>query len=286
MTPSTAVALLNPGAGGGRAAELRRPVAAWLSRHAPGVSLLMPDSIAEAKAMLTILAPRTRVVLIGGDGTVHAMLPALLKGGLKVGLVPAGRHNLLARTLALDALSWSQALAFALRSPTGPIDVGLLETEHTTVHFISQARVDRPGWLGRYGAAGWSVWVDGQKMPVGTARRLLLCNTLPEWSTPERLPIELNDGQLDAVVVGGAGRWWRWTRALRALGVQLVATPELHRHGRTLLVESEQTLTLRIDGESMDASRRVQIDILPRALEMAGSHVAVLDPHRFVDTTW
>ena len=114
VTSSAAVALLNPVADAGRAAELRRPVAAWLSRHAPGVSLLVPDSILEARAMLTILAPRTRVVLIGGDGTVSAMLPALLKGGLKVGLVPAGRHNLLARTLGLDELTWSQALVFAL----------------------------------------------------------------------------------------------------------------------------------------------------------------------------
>lgn len=286
MALPSAVALLNPGAGAGRAALLRRPIATWLARHAPGVSLLVPDSILAARATLTILAPRTRVVLIGGDGTVNAMLPALLKGGLKVGLVPAGRHNLLARTLGLDELSWSQALVFALRSPTGPIDLGLLETEHTTVHFASQVRIDRPGWFGRYGAAGWAVWVDGQKMPTGRARRVLQCNTLPEWSTPERLPIELNDGRFDTVVVGGAGRWWRWTRPLHRLGLAAIARPELHRQGRTLLVESDHALPLRVDGEPLDPSRRVQIDLLPRALDMAGSHVAILDPHRFVDTTW
>lgn len=286
MTSTAAVALLNPSADAGRAAALRRPVAAWLSRHAPGVSLLVPDSLLEARAMLTILAPRTRVVLIGGDGTVGAMLPALLKGGHKVGLVPAGRHNLLARTLGVDGLSWSQALVFALRSPTGPVDLGLLETEHTTLHFASQVRVDRPGWLGRYGAAGWAVWVDGQKMPTGRARRVLQCNALPQWSTPERLPIALNDGWFDTVVVGGVGRWWRWSRPLRRLGLALDAMPELHRRGRTLLVESDQSLALRVDGEALRPSQRVQIDMLPRALEMAGSHVAILDPHRFVDTTW
>jgi hypothetical protein len=162
----------------------------------------------------------------------------------------------------------------------------LLETEHTTVHFTAQARIDRPGSLGRYGAANWAVWVDGQKMHTGTARRVLQCNALPEWSTPDRLPIELNDGQLDTVVVGGAGRWWRWTRPLRLLGLVANAKPQPHRQGRTLLVESDHPLTLRVDGEPLAASRRVQIDILPRALDMAGSHVAVLDPHRFVDTTW
>ena len=281
MTLATAVALLNPEADSGRAAELRRPVAAWLSRHAPGVSLLVPATIAEARAMLTILAPRTRVVLIGGDGTVHAMLPALLKGGLKVGLVPAGRHNLLAHTLGLDELSWEQALVFALRSPTGPVDVGLLETDDTAVHFLSQVRIDRPGrWV------PWSVTVDGQALATGNARRLLLCNALPGWSAPEALPVELNDGRFDAVVVGGAGRWSRWLQPLGRFGLRSVATVVPHRQGTSLCVESDWPLTLRVDGEPMVASQRIQVELLPRALDMAGSHVAILDPHRFVDTTW
>lgn len=281
MTSPTAVALLNPGAGAGRAAELRRPVTAWLARHAPGVSLLMPDSVHEARAMLTILAPRTRVVLIGGDGTVSAMLPALLKGGLKVGLVPAGRHNLLAHTLGLDELSWEQALVFALRSPTGPVDVGLLETDDTAVHFISQVRVDRPGRM-----VPWSVSVNRQALTTGHAQRILLCNALPGWSTQDALPIELNDGCFDAVVVGGAGRWSRWLRPLRPLGLRLAEAVVPHRQGTSMCVESDWPLQLRIDGEPLAASQRVQVELLPRALDLAGSHVAILDPHRFVDTTW
>ena len=280
MTPSTAVALLNPEADSGRAAELRRPVAAWLAGHAPGVSLLVPGSIGEAKAMLTILAPRTRVVLIGGDGTVHAMLPALLAGGLKVGLVPAGRHNLLARTLGVDTLRWEQALVFALRSPTGPVDVGLLTTDTGAVHFISQVRVDRPRRM------TWTATVNRQMLATGNARRLLLCNALPGWSTAEALPVELNDGRFDAVVVGGAGRWSRWLRPLGWLGLRSVATPTPHCQGQILGVDSDRALSLRVDGEPMPASHRIQIELLPRALDLAGSHVAILDPHRFVDTTW
>ena len=280
MNPSAAVALLNPEADQGRAAQLRRPVAAWLAGHAPGVSLLVPSSIGEAKAMLTILAPRTRVVLIGGDGTVHAMLPALLAGGLKVGLVPAGRHNLLARTLGVDGLRWEQALVFALRSPTGPVDVGLLETDDSAVHFISQVRVDRRRLV------PWSATVNGQVLPTGNARRLLLCNALPGWGTPEALPVELNDGRFDAVVVGGAGRWSRWLRPLGRLGVRSVEAPATACQGQTMGIESPKALALRVDGEPMPASQRVQIELLPRALDLAGSHVAILDPHRFVDTTW
>jgi diacylglycerol kinase family enzyme len=128
--------------------------------------------------------------------------------------------------------------------------------------------------------------VDGQRLPTGTARRVLLCNALPQWSTPQGRPIELNDGWFDTVVVGGAGRSARWLRPLRPLGLASATQPEPHRRGRTLLVESEQPLSVRMDGELLQPSRRVQVDLLPRALDMAGSHVAILDPHRFVDTTW
>ena len=59
-----------------------------------------------------------------------------------------------------------------------------------------------------------------------------------------------------------------------------------HCQGRLLRVESDRSLSLRVDGDLLAASLRVQIELLPRALDLAGSHVAILDPHRFVDTTW
>ena len=53
-----------------------------------------------------------------------------------------------------------------------------------------------------------------------------------------------------------------------------------------MCVESDWRLDLRVDGEPMVASHRMLVELLPRALDLAGSHVAILDPHRFVDTTW
>jgi diacylglycerol kinase family enzyme len=284
MPAPSAVVVLNPQAAAGCAATLRRPVTAWLARHAPGVSLLTPDGVHAAKAMLTILAPRTRVVLIGGDGTLHAMLPAALKGGLRLGLVPAGRHNRIARALGLDTTHWAEALNFALHAPTAPVDVGLLETEDLLVHVIGAIRLDSQ--------TAMTLWIDSQRCrPArsGSRRSLQLCNAGPDTSTPlapdHGPPIEINDGRFDVLALPPpAGRWRHLLQ--RALPGTPMPPPFEHHQGRDLRVECDSLMAIRADGEPLTPSTRLHLQMLPRALELTGSHVAMLDPHRFVDTTW
>lgn len=57
-----------------------REVAPWIEAHAAGAGA---------------------VVVVGGDGSVNATAPALVKTGLPLGIVPAGTANDLARTLGL-----------------------------------------------------------------------------------------------------------------------------------------------------------------------------------------
>lgn len=66
-----------------------------------------------------------RVVLVGGDGAVHAAANAGATGEL--GLLPAGRANNIAHALGLP-LSWPGAAAIAVREPARPIDVLAVET--------------------------------------------------------------------------------------------------------------------------------------------------------------
>lgn len=286
MPAPSAVVVLNPQAADGCAATLRRPVMAWLARHAPGVSLLMPDGVHAAKAMLTILAPRTRVVLIGGDGTLHAMLPAALKGGLRLGLVPAGRRNRIARALGLDTAHWAEALNFALHAPTAPVDVGLLETEDQLVHVIGAVRLDSQ--------TAMTLAIDHQRCrPPRAGHRLALqlCNAGPDTPVPAppggEPPIEINDGRFD-VLAGPPppGRWQHLLRRALPGPVADAAAPIEHQQGRSILVECDSLMAIRADGEPLTPSTRLHLEMLPRALELTGSHVAMLDPHRFVDTTW
>lgn len=92
----TALVLINPRAGRG-----------W--RPDPGdrlVRLLAQAGVdATLKHVGEVSSPDLegveRVVLVGGDGTVHRMLPALLGRDLTVAMVPRGTGNVLARELGI-----------------------------------------------------------------------------------------------------------------------------------------------------------------------------------------
>jgi diacylglycerol kinase family enzyme len=99
--------LLNPRAAGGQAAALVQPVREWLANYAPGVALVESDSIERSRATLQCLPRSSRVVLVGGDGTLHHMLPVLLTHRLALGVVPLGGGNDTAR--ALGVAGWPRS---------------------------------------------------------------------------------------------------------------------------------------------------------------------------------
>jgi diacylglycerol kinase family enzyme len=116
--------LLNPHAQGGRTARLAPVLADWLQVHAPTVTLAAPEALADSLALLRSLPRGSRVVAVGGDGTVNRWLPTLLENQLTLGLVPMGSGNDCARGLGLFGLSWQAALHHALHGPAQPVDTG------------------------------------------------------------------------------------------------------------------------------------------------------------------
>lgn len=296
------VALLNPQANGGRAVALRRPIEAWLAHNAPGVSLLAPANAEAAQALLVILAPRTRVALIGGDGTLHRLLPALMHCGHRVGLVPAGSGNDMARALGVANLAWPEALAHALRAPVRPIDVGEVMVEageapgqycfasSLSVGFDAQvsARVSTvPSWLSGRGRYLWAtldclrraqpqplrIWADGQAVHDGPALLAPVLNT-PTYGCgiPAAPQARFDDHWLDLLVAGDVGRW----RALGLLPTLLTGRharrPEVALHSfRRLLVEAELPVALATDGEVLPPAQRFAVQVLPKALYVAAA---------------
>jgi diacylglycerol kinase (ATP) len=134
-----ALILINPHAAGGRARKLKHPIQAWcdaLPAESEQPQIASPESIEIALALISDLPQRTRVVVVGGDGTLNQMLPALLHGGHEVGLVPYGSGNDCARAWGLHRLSWQQALAHALRARSSSIDVGRIELDNKAIHYF------------------------------------------------------------------------------------------------------------------------------------------------------
>ena len=120
-----ALVLLNPHAQGGRAVRSIPAMRDWLSQHAPGAQLAAPAALQDSLALLQALPEGSRVVVLGGDGTLNRWLPALLARRLTVGLVPMGSGNDSARAWGVFGKTWQQALSLALQGPAQAVDTGL-----------------------------------------------------------------------------------------------------------------------------------------------------------------
>lgn len=302
-----AVVLLNPLAGGGRARALRQPIQRWLTRYAPGVPLLAPDNAEAARATLMVMAPRTRVVLVGGDGSLHHMLPAVLRCGHRVGFVPAGRHNEFATVLGLAGLGWEEALRYALHAPVVAVDVAQISVDQITSLFVTRllagqealhaqllhqgpAWLAGPGWAGRLGdrwaglRAGLGntpfalrLWVNGRLQHDAQALGLAVANS-PDPRT--RLGSSLVDAVFETRVRATTGRHaLLWARSRPQRFMALAEPPQPGGETQVplqwggagkILVDAARPLHLMADGEVLPRSSRFSIRCLPRSLYVAG----------------
>jgi diacylglycerol kinase family enzyme len=177
-----------------------------------------------------------RVVLVGGDGTLHAAANAPLSRLPELALVPAGRANNIARALGIPT-DRAGALAVAAGAEPMPIDALRVATpdrfiyalEAVSAGFQAEARADyqaensadlRQGLkalvraIRRYRPYRASVRVDDEPIGVTSAAQLFFSN-LPYFGfgfeiAPAADPA---DGRLDAIVLEARGR----TRLLRLL---------------------------------------------------------------------
>lgn len=294
MTPPAAatatLALLNPQAAGGRAAAWAPRLRAWLPEQVP---LHQPPSVAEARALLAQQPEGHRVLLLGGDGSLHALLPELAARRLELALLPLGSGNDTARALGLPRRVDAATVAHALHAPALPMDLGEVRTEHGTRLFASSlaAGFDAaialralagPRWLAGTPRYLWatlqelaalrvqalSVMLDGQPLHEGPA---LFASVLNTRSYGAGMPVapaaRVDDGQLDAVVAGRFGR----AGALGMLPRLLTGTHTGHARvrlaqGRHLTLRASRPLPLAADGEALAPALEVQVRVLPGAL--------------------
>ncbi len=291
------IVLLNPSAAGGRAARLAGPLRDWLAQHAPDVALIESDGITRALATLRCLPARSRVVLVGGDGTLHHMLPAFLTHRHVLGVVPLGSGNDAARAFGLHRLGWPAALGLALGGTPRRIDTGEVHVGGRWVPFVSslaagfdaavaQRALGVPAWLAgrpRYVAATllelavqrrWSVRlrIDGEAHPA-PARALLFASTLNTPSYGAGMPAApdaaIDDGRLELLCAGRFGR----ADVLRMLPLLMrgrhLGHPQVAlRRFESLQILSDPALPLAADGEPLAAATRFEVRVRAASLSV------------------
>ena len=294
-----ALVLINPHAAGGRARKLKHPIQAWcdaLPAESEQPQIASPESIEIALALISDLPQRTRVVVVGGDGTLNQMLPALLHGGHEVGLVPYGSGNDCARAWGLHRLSWQQALAHALRARSSSIDVGRIELDNKAIHYFhSSLAVGFDASVGNRALAGpqflrglpryllatlrelvhlknWllKVKIDGLLIHEGATLLASALNTPTYGGGMPAVPHALiNDGQLNLLIGGSFNRLQTLFMLPRLLFGKHLDCPRIQCYAFTnATIVCTALVPVAADGETLGFSSHVQVTCLPNALQV------------------
>lgn len=118
--------VINRGSGNGKAIKAWQVVEEQLERQNIKYEAIFSTSATEACEQIRKAAHResqqiTGVVVVGGDGTVHGVLPTLLETELPLGIIPAGSGNDYARGLNIP-FHPGEALQNILESTTIDLD--------------------------------------------------------------------------------------------------------------------------------------------------------------------
>jgi diacylglycerol kinase (ATP) len=250
-----------------------------------------PTELGLWEALHEAAATRRRVVLVGGDGSLHSAANAPLEHLPEIALVPAGRANNIARGLGIptDRIG---AVTAAAHAPASPLDTLLVRTpeqrlyaiEAVSAGFQAAARADyrgensadmRAGALAlaravaRYRPYRVRAAVDGAPLASDVGAQLFLSN-LPYFGfgfevDPRADPA---DGRFEAILIEARGRRelpsllaaaYRG-RHLRHPGVRLMSGRRAELLEPLPLVADAQplgttTATLTVDGARLRVAR-------------------------------
>ena len=296
------IILVNPHAAGGRARKLQPHILQWCQRQTnthlvrEQVQVAMPESIPEALKLLEQLPRPSRVVIVGGDGTLNQMLPGLLKAPHEVGLVPYGSGNDCARAWGLYGMSWQQALVHALDGTASAIDVGRVVLDHKEDHFfLSSLAVGFDASVGNQALAGpkflsglpryllatfrelaslknWllNVEVDGRLVHQGSCLLSSALNTPTYGGGMPAVPhATLNDGQLNLLIGGRFNRLQTLLMLPRLLIGKHLGHRRIqcHAFSKAAMI-CDSSVPVAADGETLGFARSVQIECIPQALNV------------------
>jgi diacylglycerol kinase (ATP) len=260
---------------------LVRDIEASLAGAGARAETVTTGSEDELRDALAAAAGR-RVVLVGGDGSVHAAVNALSEIP-EIGLIPAGRANNVARALRIPGRVADAALV-AATAPARPIDLLHLYSGDTSMYLVealsaglqadARARyhAENSADLGE-GARSLAAalrsfrpWethldVDGEHAYSGKAAQVFLSN-MPFFGFGFRVDPLANpaDGLLEAIVLEADSR-------LEAIGMLLAAYRGRHLHGRHASV-------FRAHEATLDSPLPLTCDALPLGVGRATVTVA------------
>jgi diacylglycerol kinase (ATP) len=293
--------IVNPAAGGGRAARAKSAVLEYFHRRGRAVDVCESASAENLAEQVAAAASEGYgyILGLGGDGTFHHLAEAVHGTNAIAGLLPAGNGNDVARALGIPRDPIRAADVF-LRSQQRTID--LIRVRFSTgraEHCVCTAGLGLDAEAAHLANTRFRKWPGVARYLAGAASAFSRRAPFElhahidgtEWRGPVLFAIaanaseygagiriapaaQLNDGWLDVAIVRDVS----WARFLRAIPVLLTSgdlrMKELERfRAKRLRIETPAGVKVHGDGEILGESP-VEFEIAPGALRVMAPKVA------------
>jgi YegS/Rv2252/BmrU family lipid kinase len=290
--------IVNPTAGGGRAARL----VPWLHERLaarPDARVEVTRHAGHAERLAASVAPSEagRIVAVGGDGTVQEVVNGMMASGAEgasLGIVPVGTGNDLARSLGLPrdpAAAWTVAIGRGerrvdlMRATSGDGGERWFGSAGG-IGFdaqVASAMAERSGWqrgragyllttlseLRRFDNRSVELTLDGV---TATAQVLFVAVANGEYyGGGMRIApgAQLDDGILDLCIVGNVSRLTALAQLANLYRGTHVNHPQVEmRRGRSISVTGDPATLVHLDGEPF-GGLPLRVDVHPSCLTIA-----------------
>ena len=294
MTRPPLAVVLNPHAGRGLALRAWPRLERELRARDLAFESVIVQSAAEALARVAALPGGRPVLAVGGDGTVHALLPALIGTDRPLGSVPLGSGNDFAGMLGLRPGDFAAALDRLSRAPErldalwadfgagrSPLLNGLgMGLDARVAELLGKA----PAHLSGSGRYLWAALTAVRELPMGQVEVTLDGERV--YAGPAMLAAVMNgtrygggflisprsdprDGQLDVVLGAGMSRAQLLPLMARVLRGAHLAHPKVRAwRGREVTLRWAAPMPAHLDGEVIGAWAELRAGVLPGAVRL------------------
>lgn len=282
------VLLVNPSAGGGRAAALIPRLEAALDARGIERRIVLTEGLEHGRSEALAAADSGSVpVVVSGDGLIGQVGGALAGSGATMGLIPGGRGNDLARVLgipseledAVDVLAAAAVREIDVGEVNGARFLGIASCgfDSDANRIANRARLVKGALVYAYAAlralAAWkparfAVTIDGARHEL-RGYSVAAANSKAYGGGMLIAPdAELDDGQLDVVTTAEVGKLRFLVNLPKVFKGAHVANEEVVvRRGAEVRIESDRPFAVYADGDHL-ADLPATVRVLPRALRL------------------